>query len=330
MFGKDVNFSLWCDFVERSFLDGEFKELLKDEIVNGATSNPAIFKSSFLNSKAYEADRLALKGKQAKEIYEILAIKDISLAADTMRYLYEDNNDGFISIEVDPFICDDAKATIDEGKRLFASIGKDNVMIKVPATNAGYIAMEELMSSGINVNATLIFSPLQAKNTIEAFKRATDKLEQKSKNKRLPKGVISVFVSRFDGKLDKKLAELNLPESKVGILNATKIYDLIESYNLLHVRTLFASTGVKRDDLEADYYIEELLFKNSVNTAPLGTIKAFVDRKNKQVKKPNRDYDKFFKELENNKIDMEIVYKELMDEGLMSFKEAFKQILDEL
>ncbi len=330
MFGKDINFSLWCDFVERSFLDGEFKELLNQEIVNGATSNPAIFKSSFLSSKAYAADRLALKDKNAKEIYETLAIKDISLAADKMKYLYDDNNDGFISIEVDPFICNDAEATIEEGKRLFASIGKDNVMIKVPATQAGYIAMEELMRSGINVNATLIFSPLQAKNTIEAFKSATDKLERNGENKRLPQGVISVFVSRFDGKLDKKLAELNLPESKVGILNATKIYDLIESYNLLHVRTLFASTGVKRDDLEADYYIEELLFKHSVNTAPLGTIKAFIGRKNKQVKEPSRDYDKFFKELEDNKIDMEVVYKELMDEGLMSFKEAFKQILDEL
>lgn len=324
---KDINFSLWCDFIERDFLKGEFKELLAQNVFNGATSNPAIFKSAFLSSKAYQEDRNSLKGQDAKSIYENLAIQDIKLAADTLMPLYKENNDGFISIEVDPFLCDDAGATIDEGKRLYHAIGRENVMIKVPATKAGYKAMEELMGSGIHVNATLIFSPEQATNCIKAFEKATKKLDKKTK---LPQGVISVFVSRLDSKLDNKLEAVNLPVSKAGIYNAIKIYDLIESYNLSNVRTLFASTGVKRADLKADYYIKELLFKNSVNTAPLPTIKEFIKTNDAKEIQLTKEYVIFFKELKNNGINIEDTYDELIQEGLASFKDAFGQILKEL
>ena len=324
MYGVE-NFSLWCDFVERDFLKVEFREFLDKEVFNGATSNPAIFKSAFLTSPAYQNEREKLKDLDTKDIYEKLAIEDIKLAADTLNPLYESNNDGFISIEVDPSLCDDAKATIEEGKRLFKEIGKPNVMIKVPATNAGYIAMEELMSSGIHVNATLIFSPNQAKECVESFGRASQKLSGS-----LPKGVISVFVSRLDSKLDDKLEALNLPVAKAGIYNAIKIYDLIESYNLSNVRTLFASTGVKRSDLDSDYYIKELLFKNSVNTAPLGTIKEFLKSNDAKEIELTQDYVVFFNKLEENNIDIQAVYDELVKEGLVSFKDAFNQILEEL
>ncbi len=314
------NFSLWCDFVERDFLKGEFIELLDSKVFNGATSNPAIFKSAFLTSSAYKEDREKLKNLDAKEIYEKLAIEDIKRAADTMLPLYKNNNDGFISIEVDPTLCDDSEGTIKEGKRLFKEIARENVMIKIPATKAGYVAMEELMRCDINVNATLIFSPDQAKGCMEAFKRA---------NNLNPKGVVSVFVSRFDGKLDKQIENLGMQTAKVGIYNATKIYDLIESYNLPNIRTLFASTGIKSEGLEVDYYIKELLFKNSVNTAPLGTIKAFI--KSKAVEKiPTKEYENYFSELKLNGIDMHKVYDELLEDGLKSFKDAFSQILKEL
>lgn len=319
------NFSLWCDFVERDFIKGEFKELLDKKVFNGATSNPAIFKSAFLTSPAYQDERKKLENLNPKEIYEKLAVADIKLAANTLKPLYDSNNDGFISIEVDPFLCDDAKGTIEEGKRLFDEIGKNNVMIKVPATKAGYIAMEELMSVGIHVNATLIFSPTQAKECAEAFKRASKKVTGN-----LPQGVISVFVSRLDSKLDDKLEALNLPVARAGIYNAIKIYDLIESYSLSNVRTLFASTGVKRADLETDYYIKELLFKNSVNTAPLGTIKEFLKEDKVKEIELTQDYAQYFAKLEENNIDIQSVYDELMEEGLASFKDAFNQILKEL
>ena len=322
---KDINFSLWCDFIERDFLKGEFKELLDKRVFNGATSNPAIFKSAFLGSDAYKEDREKLKNLSSKEVYETLAVEDIKLAAKTLLPLYENKEDGFISIEVDPLLCDDASGTIKEGRELFKKIGYPNVMIKVPATNAGFEAMEVLMSEGININATLIFSPEQAKGCLKAFKQACSKTEGE-----LPKGVISVFVSRFDSKLDNQLKSLGLPEAKAGIYNAIKIYDLIKSANQPNVRTLFASTGVKRGDLRKDYYIKELLFKDSINTAPLNTIKEFIKSSDAKEIKLTKEYEEFFKSLEKNGIDMQKVYDELLNEGLESFKDAFKQILKEL
>jgi transaldolase len=326
MYGVE-SFSLWCDFVERDFLDGEFRELLEKRVVNGATTNPSIFKSAFLTSSAYKKDRDEFKSLKPKEIYEKLAIEDIRRATTIMQDLYDSDNDGFISIEVDPNLCDNAKETIEEGKRLFKTIGKKNVMIKIPATSAGFIAMEELMSEGIHVNATLVFSPNQAKGCMEAFQRASLKFDR---NSRLPRGVISVFVSRFDSKLDSRLRVLNLPTAKVGIYNATKIYDLVESYELSHVRTLFASTGVKSDALEADYYIKELLFKNSVNTAPLHTIKAFIASDEMVERVPSKDYIDFFDRVSRSGVDIQEIYDQLLKDGLDAFKRAFKEILDEL
>jgi transaldolase len=327
MYIEELKFSLWCDFVERSFLDNQFVELIDSKTINGATSNPSIFKSAITSSNAYKDDIAKLKGKSAKEIYESLAVKDIKKAAQKLLPLYENGDDGFISIEVDPFFCDDADATIDEGKRLFAKIDMPNVMIKVPATTSGYKAMEALLSDGINVNATLIFSTAQTKKCLEAFKRGN----AKCKNKTLPKAVISVFVSRFDRKLDAKLKKLGMPTAKVGVYNALSVHDMIENYGLENVRCLFASTGVKGDDLRADYYIRELLCRNSINTAPLNTIKYFVesDEDLKEVTK-HKDSEDFFEMLEKNKIDMKKTCDELTKDGLISFKDAFKEILDVL
>lgn len=332
MYMNSIGFSLWCDFVERSFLEGEFVELLEKNIVNAATSNPSIFKAAFLTSQAYASDKALLKGKSPKEIYEALAIRDIQLAASKLLPLYEKEDDGFISIEVDPFLCHDAHATIEEGKRLYKAIGFPNVMIKVPATAQGFVAMETLLSEGINVNATLIFSPAQAKGCAEAFERANKIFSTNHPHAKLPKGVVSVFVSRFDRKLDDKLKKLDFVTSRVGIMNAISVYCLVESYKLDNVRTLFASTGVKGDELSLDYYITELLFKNSINTAPLVTIKAFVDREQapKEVILREGEIKNFFDSLLANGIDMEVVYNELMEEGLSAFKEAFVEILDTL
>jgi len=324
MYFKEEKFSLWCDFVEKSFLKGEFLELIKDGKVNGATSNPAIFKSAFLNSSAYQESKKALASKSPKEIYEALAIEDIKIAADTLKPLYDAKDDGFISIEVDPFLSDDAKATIAEGRRLFKAIDRANVMIKIPATKAGFEAMQVLMSEGININATLVFSPEQAKGCIEAFKKAS--LTCKGK---LPQGVISVFVSRFDRKLDPILQEKGLPTSRVGIMNAAAIYQLIKEADMPNVRTLFASTGVKSDALPAAYYVQELLFAHSINTAPLDTIYAFMKNKSNQVVNcPDKEtITQFFDTISQSGIDMQKVYDELIQEGVKAFHDAFKDIL---
>ncbi len=332
MFIESAKFSLWCDFIERDFLEKDFPIMIANKTVNGATSNPSIFKNAFLNSPAYKEDIHALQGETPKAIYEALAIKDIKLSADILKELYENDDDGFISIEVDPLLCDDSDATIEEAKRLYASIDAPNVMIKVPATDAGFIAMETLFAEGINVNATLIFSPKQAKGCLDAFEKGLNSFLKSDKNQKAPKAVISIFVSRFDRKMNASLADKSLPVNRVGIYNATDIYHDIKSRNIPGVRTLFASTGVKGDDLNAAHYIMELLFPDCVNTAPLETIEAFLTVKEAGVKTaPSKEeIGTFFATLKAENIDMSQVYQELMDEGLEAFKEAFKEILKQL
>ena len=332
MYNNELKFSLWCDFVERSFLEGEFVELIQSKSINAATSNPSIFKSAFLSSPAYAQDKAKLKGKAPKEIYEALAIEDIKRAASKLLPLYEQNDDGFISIEVDPFLCDDAEATIEEGKRLFSAINYPNVMIKVPATEAGFVAMEALLSEGINVNATLIFSQEQTAKCLEAFKRANAVREHTQTQGNIPQAVISIIVSRFDRKLDDELKKIDVVTSRVGIMNALRSYELIKSYKMANVRALFASTGVKGDLLRPDYYIRELLVPNAINTAPLDTIKAFLSS-SKEVNVQNIPLtviENFFDALAANGIHMNSVCDELMNEGLSSFKEAFIEILNAL
>ncbi len=326
MYIKDLKFSLWADFIERDYLDNEFKDLIDDGIINGATSNPAIFKNAILNSPAYKDQLASLNGLSAKEKYEAVAIFDIKKAADILKPLYDAGDDGYVSIEVDPFLCDDADATIKEGKRLFAEIGRDNVMIKVPATDAGYIAMEELSASGIPVNATLIFKKDQAISCAKAFERGC------KKNTKNVDTVISIFVSRVDRALDAILSENGVEVALSGIYNTADIYATIESMNVSGCRALFASTGVKDDSLPPYYYVDKLLAYNSVNTAPVDTIKAFHKDANKKKVLPISEevIKAHFDKVKEVGVDFEYVLDKQIADGLKSFKDAFNDILDSL
>jgi len=326
MYIEDLKFSLWADFIERDFLDNEFKNLIDNKIVNGATSNPAIFKNAILNSPAYKEQLSNLSSLTPKERYEAVAIYDIQKAADVLKPLYDNGDDGYVSIEVDPFLCDDAKATIDEGKRLFKTINRENVMIKIPATNAGYEAMSELVACGISVNATLIFSKKQAIACAKAFQKA-----QKQNNKKVDT-VISVFVSRIDRAIDETLKLHGIKTALTGIYNSADIYAEIQTMNVKNCRVLFASTGVKDDSLPPYYYIKELLAYNSVNTAPIDTIKAFYKNDSKTVALPisKEKIETHFKKIKNADIDFDKIVEKQISDGLETFKEAFKEILESL
>jgi len=330
MVNRDIKFSLWLDFVERDYLKNEFSKLIENGTINGATSNPSIFASAITTSPAYKEQLETLVGKSAKEKYEALAIEDIRTAAKALRSSYDEGNDGYISIEVDPFLSNDTQGTIEEGKRLFAAIGEPNVMVKVPATEAGYGAMVELLSTGISVNATLIFSPKQAQKCLKAMKKGLDGFEASGGGR--CESVISVFVSRFDRLLDSDLEKEGLDVSKTGIYNAAKIYNLIEANRTPAIRTLFASTGVKGDDLAADYYMSGLLAPHSVNTAPLATIEAYCDMEASAPVLPIDDsiLNGYFTQLSDNGFDMEEVYASLLDDGLKAFEESFQAMLDTL
>lgn len=326
MYIPSLKFSLWADFIERDFLDGEFKSLIEAGVVNGATSNPAIFKASILTSPAYKEQIARLGECSPKEKYEALAIYDIQKAADILRPLYDRGDDGYVSIEVDPHLCDDRTGTLAEGRRLHRQIGRPNVMIKVPATEAGYAAMEELAAEGIAVNATLVFSKAQALACAEAFARAYERTGEAVDT------VISVFVSRFDRALDGELSAKGMATALTGIYNASAIYEGVAALKVPCCRTLFASTGVKGDDLRPSYYVDELLASNSVNTAPIETIHAFVANGGKQEKVPvdPQKVAAHFAALVEAGVDFDALIARLVDEGLQAFKEAFDAILEEL
>ena len=323
----EINFSLWCDFIERDFLENQFKELIQNEIIHGATSNPAIFESAILNSVAYRQQLDMLQANDQKKIYEELAITDIKRASEILYPLYEnDNNDGFISLEVDPLLCDDEEGTIAEGIRLYNTIGNENVMIKVPATQAGYGAMKALTSQGINVNATLIFSPQQAILCAKALNEGI-----KSSNKDV-KAVVSVFVSRFDKMCDALFESKHIPTSRLGIINATKCYHEVNTFKNKNIRTLFASTATKSAHLEPSYYVDNLIFPNSINTAPLLTIEHWV-KDGSKVKSKMLSLDEcneFFELLALKNININQIYDDLLNEGLESFKSSFKDLLTKL
>jgi transaldolase len=324
MYIEDLKFSLWADFIERDYLDKEFKDLIDSKTINGATSNPAIFKNAILTSPAYKEQLATLKHLSAKQKYEALAIYDIQKAADILKPLFDKNDDGYVSIEVDPFLCDDSESTIKEGKRLFKEINRQNVMIKIPATNAGYKAMKELVSIGIPVNATLIFKKKQALLCAKAFQDGVKAYGKKVDT------VISVFVSRIDRTLDSELEKNNIKPALSGIYNTLNIYESIESLSVLGCRVLFASTGVKGDSLSPHYYIENLLAFNSVNTAPIDTIKSFnsFGDKSKKIVVTKEEIQTHFEKIKKIGIDFDKVLDKQIVDGLEQFKEAFRDILE--
>ncbi|TKX28356.1 transaldolase [Campylobacter sp. MIT 12-5580] len=319
------NFSLWCDFVEDSFLDTEFVELLQSGKINGATSNPAIFKNAILNHPSYKAKITKLKGKNAKEIYENLAIADIAKAADKLALNFFKKDDGFISLEIDPRLESNTALSIGEAKRLYSAIGKQNVMMKVPATRQSYEVMSVLMSEGISVNATLIFSLDQTKQCFEALNEGLKAFRKKNAalkgQLQSPQAVISVFVSRFDRLLNNEVLDKN----QIGILNASLAYTHIKEQNEPNIRTLFASTGVKGDDLDKDYYIKALKFKHSINTAPLDAIKAYKNSPLLECESKSDLEKKLYKNISQDKL--EKASKNLLDDGLKQFCIAYEEIL---
>jgi len=326
MYIEDLKFSLWADFIERDYLDKGFKELIESKIINGATSNPAIFKNAILNSPAYKEQLSTLDGLSPKQKYEAVAIFDIKKAAEILKPLYDKGDDGYVSIEIDPFLCDDAEGSIAEGKRLYAEIARPNVMIKVPATTAGFVVMEELVANKIPVNATLIFTKDQAISCAKAFEAGSKRSGEAVDT------VISVFVSRVDRAIDEELAKKGVEVSLSGIYNSADIYNVIEELNVEKCRTLFASTGVKGDSLAPQYYIENLLAYNSVNTAPIETIDAYVSMglREKALPISEKVINEHFTKVKAAGIDMNDVYAKQISDGLSAFKDAFQDILENL
>jgi transaldolase len=339
---------------------GRLKEMIHIGL-RGMTSNPTIFDKAISNSNSYDEKiaELADLGKSVFEIYDDLTVRDIQDAADIFRPVYDETNrlDGYVSLEINPELADDAEETIREGRRLFKKVNRPNVMLKVPSTEAGFKAVEELLALGINVNTTLIFSLEQYIRTAEAFLRGVMRLSRKQSDLGHIASVASVFVSRIDTVVDKMLDEkigkesdaatkekLSLLKGKAAVANSRIIYnkyvDIFSKEDFKDLadrgarvqRVLWGSTSTKNPNYSDIKYVEELIAKDSVNTIPDNTFTAFLDHG--EVKEAITADVSESKMIVDNlmefNIDINTICKKLLDDGVAAFKKSFTSLLDSI
>ena len=343
----DLGQAIWFDYIRRSFINsGELKELI-DQGVRGVTSNPAIFEKAIAGSADYdeELQNLVKARKSVDEIYETLTRDDIQRAADLLRPVYEetDGTDGYVSLEVSPTLANDTEGTVVEAQRLFAALARPNVMIKVPATPAGVPAIEALISEGINVNVTLIFSQAQYESVAEAYIRGLEKLDASGGEVSKVASVASFFVSRVDSAVNRALEELGETklQGKIAIANAKAAYARFreifsgERWHRLArqgagvQRPLWASTGTKEPTYPDTLYVDGLIGPDTVNTVPPATLKAFVNH-GQIALTVEKDLDEARAELARLvelDIDLDSITQKLQDDGVTAFSKSFDALM---
>ncbi|MCF0060429.1 transaldolase [Dyadobacter chenwenxiniae] len=347
----DFGQSIWLDFIDRKVIfSGELKKLIDEDGIRGVTSNPAIFEKAISSSSDYDQDiaELSKSDKTNEEIFFAIAVKDIKLACDLLAPVYNEEEvvgaDGYVSLEVSPFLALDTQATIKQARQLWEEVGKDNVMIKIPGTESGLIAVQTAISEGINVNVTLLFSLERYEAVAEAYisgleKRAADGLPVNHVS-----SVASFFLSRIDILVDPFLDQNGLGELKgqVAIASAKTAYQIykrmfstdrwkkLAEKGAVPQRLLWASTSNKNPAFKDTWYVEALIGPDTVNTIPMETLQAFRDHGN-PASSLEQDLDGATKVLESIKeagIDMGAVAKQLEDEGIDKFSKPFQQLLD--
>jgi transaldolase/glucose-6-phosphate isomerase len=347
--------SVWLDFLARGFVaKGDLQKLIDSDGVKGVTSNPSIFEKAIGSSDEYDgAIGHALKrgDRPVAELFEHLAIEDIQHAADVLRPVYDrlKGEDGFVSLEVSPYLAMDTKGTIAEAERLWKDVHRRNLMVKVPATPEGLPAIQHLIGEGISINITLLFSQKVYVEVAEAYLAG---LEQYVKGGGDPSHIASVasfFVSRIDSAVDKaldeKIARANDPsekerlaalKGKVAIANAKLAYqeyqrlfsgprwDKLKAKGAKPQRLLWASTGTKNKDYSDVLYVEELIGPNTVNTVPPATLDAFRDHGTPRdsLQENIEDARRVLAELEKSGISLDAITAELVKDGVKLFADA--------
>ncbi len=348
--------SIWLDYIQRSMItSGELKQLI-DIGLRGVTSNPAIFEKAIAGSNDYDEDlKQLLKTDQSlAQIYEALAIKDISLAADQLRGVYDSSSgkDGYVSLEVSPELAYETEKTIAEAKRLFETVNRPNVMIKVPATQAGLPAITELIGSGVNVNVTLIFGLQNYKAVAGAYQSGLEKLAATGPAVKggHPIGrvasVASFFISRVDTAVDTELEKMGASEllGKIAVANSKIAY--VEYKKILAQsrwqqladkgagvqRVLWASTSTKNPAYPDNLYVDELIGPDTVNTLPPSTLESFMDhgRVAQTLTRDLTEAQNHLTKLADLGIDLETVTQKLQDDGVVAFAKPFKELLESI
>ena len=358
---REIGQSLWLDNLSRNLINsGELKRLIAEDGITGITSNPTIFQKAISGSKDYDASLRSMLGKgirDEKELFLGLAFEDISRAADLLWPVYQKSGglDGFVSIEVSPDLAYDTQKTIAEARRLFSTIGKKNILVKVPGTKPGLPAIEQLTAEGVNVNVTLLFSVRRYEEITEAYIRGLEKRARQREPIDEICSVASFFVSRVDTLVDKMLeARLSSATSeadqkkiksllgKAAVANAKIAYrkykEIFSGKRFLaltraHVqRILWGSTGTKNPSYSDIKYVEELIGSDSINTLPDATLKAFLDHGRVRINIGDGldEAERLFAELRSVGVDVNQVTEELEKEGVKLFSDSFSLLLKEI
>jgi transaldolase len=344
--------SVWIDFLSRDLLEtGELAQRMRDDAVVGVTSNPTIFQKAISQGNRYDAqlkEILEAGETDAKEIFLQLSSHDIAGACDLLRKVWDSTAglDGYVSWEVDPTLAYDRDGTIAEARRLHEWIERPNLYVKIPATEPGLGAIEEMIASGRNINVTLIFSLERHRSVMEAYIRGVERLVESGGDPATVHSVASFFVSRVDTETDKRLEKIggDAPElrGKLGVANAKLAYEnYLETFagprwealaqkGATKQRCLWASTSTKNPEYRDVLYVEELIGPETVNTMPEETIKAFQDH-GRVAETLTRDLDgarKLLDDLRAAGIDYEDVVDTLEREGVQKFSDSFDDLMD--
>ncbi len=352
----DAGQSLWLDYIDRPMLhNGELARRIRDDVLTGMTSNPAIFEKALASGTAYDAQVAALtEPKTSWQLFEELASTDVRDACDLFRMVYEETGgtDGYVSLEVSPNVANDAEGTIREARHLWQLVGRPNVMIKVPGTPAGCTALRQLIIDGINVNVTLLFSVASYANVIEAYLQGLEGRAAAGRSLSDVASVASFFVSRVDTEIDKRLdaqvaagtldaAQATTLKGKAAVANAKLAYRLfaeqfrgkrwfaLSSIGARAQRPLWASTSTKNPAYRDVIYVEELIGPNTVNTLPPATLEAFRDHGEtaRTIDAGIPEAEQALAAVEAAGISVEQVTAQLLSEGLAAFQKSFDTLL---
>jgi transaldolase len=349
--------SIWLDYIRCDLItSGKLRHLIELDGLSGMTSNPSIFEKAIAESKLYDKaiSEIALKEKNIKVIYETICLRDVQNAADEFKTIYEKTGgkDGFVSLEVNPHLAHDTDGTIKEARRLWTSLNRPNVLIKVPATDEGLPAIRQLISEGINVNVTLLFALQRYREVTEAFIAGiTDRID-KGKQVNKIASVASFFLSRIDAVIDPKEADFvalggeqahfaTKIRGQVAISSAKVAYKIYQEkfeteefakLGALPQRLLWASTSPKNPDYSDIKYVEALIGSNTVNTIPLKTLEAYRDHGEPvSLLKENVEQASWvLSELSEVGIDFNEITNKLEDDGVKKFSASYDQLIKAL
>jgi transaldolase / glucose-6-phosphate isomerase len=356
----DYGQSMWLDYIRRDlFTTGKLKQLITEDGLRGMTSNPSIFEKAIGDSSLYDDILRSLASRKdltTTAIYEQIAIRDIQDAADALRPVYEESKfrDGYVSLEVSPYLARKTQETIDEARRLWTAVKRDNVMIKVPGTAEGLPAIRQLIGEGININVTLLFAQEVYVKVAEAYIAGLEDLADRGGNLKKMASVASFFISRIDtmvdSKLDEKLKTTSDPKQqallkslmgKVAIANGRLTYQryqrifsgpqwqALAAKGAQTQRVLWASTSTKNPNYRDVMYVEELIGPDTVNTMPPATVDAFLDhgRLRNSLTEDVPGAAKVMDDLAHTGISMKEVTDKLTEDGVKLFADAFDKLL---